>query len=48
MIKTKTYKVDGETRVGIWVDNHFEEEIDCYSDFPPKEAEEYLRNKYLY
>lgn len=46
MITTKTYTVDGETRVGVWVDGQFKEEVDCCSDFSPAEAKEYLKKKY--
>lgn len=45
--KLKTYKVDGETRVGIWINDNFVEEVDCYSDFKPKEAKEYLKSKHI-
>ena len=45
-IKIKTYTVDGEVRVGIWVNGTFTEEIDTCSDFSAAEARKYLRDKY--
>lgn len=46
MIKIKSYKVDGETRVGVWVDSVFKEEVDTYSGFNTRQARQYLMNKY--
>lgn len=46
MVKVKSYKVDGETRVGIWVNNVFKDEVDCNSQFSRKEAKEYLMDAY--
>jgi hypothetical protein len=45
-LKTKQYRVDGETRVGIWVNDDFKEEVDCNSVFNPSDAKEYLMSKY--
>ena len=45
-VKTKSYKVDGETRVGIWVDGVWKHELDCHSQYSIKEAKEDLIDGY--
>jgi hypothetical protein len=46
MVKIKSYKVDGETRVGIWVNNVFKAEVDCNSQYSVKEAKADLMEGY--
>ena len=46
MVTVKAYKTDGETRVGVWVNNTFKEEVDTHQGFNTKQAKQYLRDKY--
>ena len=43
----KSYLVDGERRVSLYVNNDFKEEVDCNSQFKVKDAKQYLKDKYL-
>jgi hypothetical protein len=45
-VKIKSYKVDGETRVGIWVNNVWKWEVDCNSQYSVREAKENLMDLY--
>lgn len=46
MIRIEQYKVDGETRLSLYLDDEFMEEVDCHSQFTPKQARSYLKEKY--
>jgi hypothetical protein len=46
MVQIKSYKVDGETRVGIWVNNVLKHEVDCHSQYTVKEAKADLMEGY--
>tara|TARA_R110000796_G_scaffold50899_1_gene120137 strand:+ start:372 stop:515 length:144 start_codon:yes stop_codon:yes gene_type:complete len=46
MIRTKIYKVDGDTTVGIWVDGVFKQELTTHSQLSTREAKATLLEQY--
>jgi len=46
MVRVRAYAVDGERRVGVWVNSQFKEEVDINSQFSESQARDYLINKW--